>query len=499
MNVENNTIDNQSINEKKVLESDNQLDKFNNDHEESLKYKISHLASANKIKLYIRIDLINSESIVDYQDVINYIREHGIVYGIKENEIINYCQKSEFSKELVAAIGLEPTKGKDAELIYDFDTSNENKLKEKEDGTIDFLNLNNIVNVKKDDLLCHIIPDGEGIDGIDIYGNKISYKKGKKTYFGSGKNTYMTEDGLQLRSSVAGCVKKMGNKVLVDDVYTVNNVDNETGNIDFVGSVVINGDVKSGFSVKSKHDIKIKGMVQGAYIEAGGEVIISKGMNGIGKGTIYAKGSITSKYIENAVVESEKSIYSEMLINSDVTAKESIILKGRNATILGGTSKACDTIYAPTIGSKANYETNLVIDLAKFQQEEAALNKFKNIKLELEREYNNKIRELKDLEEKMELLSKCNVENKNILQKSLVFKRAKVNNEICEIKKELERAIPTDSIANHKIICKGIMYANTRISIGWMKYRVRQDISFSKIYNDGSDIAIVPLNPSDII
>ncbi len=43
------------------------------------------------------------------------------------------------------------------------------------------------------------------------------------------------------------------------------------------------------------------------------------------------------------------------------------------------------------------------------------------------------------------------------------------------------------------------MYANTRISIGWLKYRVRQDINYSKIYNDGNDIAIVTLNPSDII
>ncbi len=39
-------------------------------------------------------------------------------------------------------------------------------------------------------------------------------------------------------------------------------------------------------------------MVEGAYLEAGGEVIISKGVNGMGKGTIHAKGNITSKYIE---------------------------------------------------------------------------------------------------------------------------------------------------------------------------------------------------------
>nr|WP_312577403.1 FapA family protein [Sedimentibacter sp.] len=488
MDLNNNTIGNR-----------NQLGGFDNEEKEVLKYKISHLVSANRLKLYIRIDLIDSESTVNYEDIINYIKEQGIVYGINEEEIITYCNKMEFSKELAAATGLSPISGKDAELIYDFDTSNENKLREKEDGTIDFFNLNNVANVKKDDVLCHIIPEKEGTDGIDIYANKISYKRGKKAYFNNGKNTYITEDGLQLCSSTDGCVKMVGSKVVVEDVYTVDNVDIETGNIDFPGSVVINGDIKAGFSVKAKQDIKIRGLVEGAYIEAGGEVVISKGMNGMGKGTIHAKGNITSKYIENSTVKSEKSIYSETLINSDATANESIILKGPNASIIGGTSRAGDLIYAPTVGSKTNPETNLIIDLGKYKQNEDVINKLKKEKLELKKIYNIKIKELEDLEDKMNIILRSNIENKNVLHKSLIFKKAKVNNEISEIKKKLEKETPTDNIASHRIICKGKMYVNTRISIGWMRYKVRQDVSYSKIYNDGSDIVIVPLNPSDII
>jgi uncharacterized protein (DUF342 family) len=76
--------------------------------------------------------------------------------------------------------------------------------------------------------------------------------------------------------------------------------------------------------------------------------------------------------------------------------------------------------------------------------------------------------------------------------------KIKINNEISEIKKQLQEEIPSDDIAGHRIVCKGIIYANTRITIGWMKYRVREDISYSKIYNDGNDIVILPLNPSDL-
>jgi len=497
MEEKNNTIDNQEINDQEDMLND-QIDGLDNHIEELLKYNISHLVSANKLKVYVRIELIDKDADINYEEIIDYIKEQGILYGIKEDVIKDYCSIKEFSKEFSAACGVEPINGKDAELIYDFDISTENKLVEKEDGTIDFQNLHNVINVKKDEVLCHIIPAKEGVNGIDIYGTEIPYKAGKAVSFHKGKNTYITEDGLQLKANVEGCVKVSGEIVIVEDVYTVNNVDNETGNIDFTGSVIIKGDVKAGFSVKAKHDVKVKGLVEGAYIEAGGEVVINKGMNGMGKGKIHAKGNITSKYIENAIIISDKNVYAEALINSDVSAKESIILRGKNAVIIGGTSRANDMIYATTIGSKINAETNLIIDLSNYQLEQAAFAKQRNKRLELEKGLNDKIKELKEIEEKMDIILKSSFENKNVLHKNLIFKRVKINNEINEIKKHLEENNPTDNIANHKIICKGIIYTNTRIAIGWMKYRVRQDISYSKLYNDGNDIAVVTLNASDL-
>lgn len=467
--------------------------------EEASKYNISHLVSANKLKVYVRIELIDKEAYIDFFDIINYLKEQSIVYGILENEIKDYCENKEYSKELIAAIGLEPVDGKDGELIYNFDISDEKKFKEKEDGSIDFQNFDNIANVKKDDVLCHVKPPQKGKDGIDVYGNTIPYKIGKSLNLSNGKNTYISEDGLQLRSSVDGCAKISYEKIFVEDVYRVDNVNNETGNIVFNGSVVINGDVKAGFSVRAKGDIKIRGMVEGAFIESGSDVVISKGMNGMGKGKIIAKGNITSKYIENSIIESDKCVYAEALINSDVSAKESIILRGQTATIIGGTSIACDTIYAKTIGNKSNSETSLIIDITKYQEEQKLLAKKRKQRFQIENELNNKSKELKDLEEKIEYVSSPNFlnESKHSIRKNLIFKRISINNEINEMKKKLEEDEPTDNIMNHKIICKGIIYSNTRITIGWMKYKVRQDISYSKIYNDGNDIAIVTLNPSD--
>ncbi len=478
--------------------SDNHEEELNNQPEQLSKYNISHLVAANRLKAYVRINVSDNEAIVNYEEILSYLKENGIVFGIKENEIRDYCNKREYSKELVAADGIEPIDGKNAELIYEFEIAKEQRFEEKEDGTIDFRNLNNIINVKKDDILCRIRPAQAGINGKDIYGHEIPYKPGKNVMFSYGKNTYVSENGLELKAGTDGCVKVVAEKIFVDDVYKVDNVDNETGNIDFNGSVIINGDVKAGFSVKAQNDIKIRGMVEGAYIEAGNDVVISKGMNGMGKGTIYAGGNITSKYIENAFIKSNKSIYAEALINSDVTASDSIILRGQSAVIIGGNTKANNTIYAKTIGNKTNTETNIIIDISKCLLAQAAYAKKLEKNAQLEIDLSNKYKELKDIDEKIDLIANSEYENKNVLHKHLIFKRLKVNNEIGEIKNQLTEDVQTDNIADHKIICKGIIYANTRITIGWMKYKVRQDISYSKIYNDGNDITITALLPSDL-
>lgn len=463
-------------------------------------YTISHLVSANRLRVYIRIELLDSQAEVKHEDIMNYLSEQGIVYGIREEDIVNYCRSKEYSKELVAAQGKDPINGKDAEIVYDFDISQEQKFYEKEDGTIDFKNLNNVINVTKDTVLCHIISPQNGEDGIDVYGQTVKYKPGRNVSFNFGNNTYVSEDGLQLLAGTDGCVKYKKGKVLVENIYRVKNVDNSTGNIDFIGNVIINGDVKAGFSVTAKGDIKIRGMVEGAFIESDGEVVISKGMNGMGKGSIHAKGNITSKYIENALIVSDMSIYSEALINSEVKAGESIILRGSTAAIIGGISTAENIIFAKTIGSRINPETNVIINLTKYQEEQKLFSEKQKLNRKLEKEIADKNNELNAIEEKIQLImnSSLDNENKSSVQKQLLFMKIKINNSLNGLKKRLTEISPTDNITDRKIICKGIMYSNTRVTIGWTKYRVKQDISFSKLYNDGDDISIVPLSSSDI-
>ncbi|HBV68986.1 MAG TPA: hypothetical protein DEF04_13035 [Clostridiales bacterium] len=181
-------------------------------------------------------------------------------------------------------------------------------------------------------------------------------------------------------------------------------------------------------------------------------------------------------------------------------AGDSIILKGATAAIIGGISRADNLIYAKTIGGKTNPETNIVLNLDKYQDEQRLLDAKRKMNARFEKDLAAKTGEMKELDDKMDLITNSflDEENKSSVKRQIMLMRIKVHNEIADIKRQMTNVVATDNIADHKIICKGVMHPNTRLTIGWMKYRIREDLSFTKIYNDGNDITFVPLNPADI-
>lgn len=72
-----------------------------------------------------------------------------------------------------------------------------------------------------------------------------------------------------------GHVALVQDKVFVSDVLEVENVDTSTGDIEYEGSVLVNGNVLTNFSIKAQGHVEIRGVVEGARIEAGGDIIIA--------------------------------------------------------------------------------------------------------------------------------------------------------------------------------------------------------------------------------
>lgn len=148
-----------------------------------------------------------------------------------------------------------------------------------------------------------------------------------------------------------GHVSLVEGKVFVSDVYEVENVDLSTGNIDFEGSVQVNGNVSSNFVIRAGGNVIISGVVEGAYIEAGGNIIIARGMNGMAKGTLKAGGNIVAKFLENATASAGGYVSTESILHSNVIAATEIQVTGKRGFITGGHVRAGQKIEVKTLGA----------------------------------------------------------------------------------------------------------------------------------------------------
>jgi uncharacterized protein (DUF342 family) len=154
-------------------------------------------------------------------------------------------------------------------------------------------------------------------------------------------------------------VKLLNGKVTVEKIYVVEgDVNMKEGNIRFLGTIIIKGNVDDGFSVNAAGDIEVMGSVGKGMLEAEGDIIVHQGIAGKGGAVVTAGGNIWSKFIENAKVHSgDMVVVSDGILNSSVFADKRIICRGKRASIAGGHVRAAEEIDTKNLGAPAGTET----------------------------------------------------------------------------------------------------------------------------------------------
>lgn len=274
----------------------------------------------------------------------------------------HFQSEGKFCTDIIIAKGKEPVEGKDAVIEYYFDTDMHRRPAKKDDGRVDYFNLSTINHCHKGDVLARIIPEQPGELGYDVYGRDIRPREVKRKMLKFGRNIELSEDKLSITSGVDGHVALQDDKVIVSAVYTVQNVDVSTGNINYEGSVEVAGNVSENFEVKAGGNVVINGLVEGAKITAGGNIIIGKGMNGMGgKGYLRAGGDVIVKFLENVRVVTGGYVQTEAILHCRVSAGSEVKVDGRKGLIVGGYVQAATKVTAKTIGGSMGAATILEV------------------------------------------------------------------------------------------------------------------------------------------
>ncbi len=427
--------------------------------------------------------------LLEYQDVIQALKDKGVVYGIDEDAIRQALDSRKYGQEVIVARGQAPQDGEDAKLTYHFKPDRKSRPEIREDGTVNYHSLDNIENVAKGQVLVTLTPHTLGVDGKTVRGTVVRAKPGKPLVLPAGKNVVVSDDGLKLIAAIDGKVEMIGGRVHVYSVHEVkNNVDNSTGNINFVGSVIIYGNVLSGFEVKAGGSIEVRGVVEGATLIAEGDVILRKGLQGAKKGVIQAGGNVTARFIENGSVYAKGDVTAEAIMHSNVVSGQHVRLIGKRALIVGGRVHAALGISASTIGSPMATATVLEVGISPEIRQE-----YEQLKEELQRLE----KELHKIEQVLAVLNRMESSgglplDKLVTKQKALRAREEYSLKIPTIKArvfELEEAFLKG--AHGKVHVKRVVYPGVSITIGQSTLNIKDPINYATFLRDEGEIRFV--------
>ncbi len=295
-------------------------------------------------------------------DILHQLARKGIKFGIDEDTIEDYLKNKNYCTTYVLAKAEPAIEGHDAKIEYLFNTDLSRKPKLNEDGSVDFHQLDNVSHVEAGQTVARLTPADFGTPGTDVCGRPIKPQKVTAKFLKQVRHTRLTEDKLELICEVNGHASIVEGQLFVSDTYTVPaNVDPTTGDITYNGNVHVSGDVNTGYRVEASGDIIVDGIVEGAELIAGGQIILKKGIQGAGRGRLKANSNIVTKFVESATVEAGGFVQTESIMHSTVTAGGEVTVQGRKGFITGSTVKSGKIIRAKTIGSTMGGETEVEV------------------------------------------------------------------------------------------------------------------------------------------
>lgn len=334
---------------------------------EKLRWISPLTVSKDRLKAYFSVYPTKAGKLPSYADIEEALHKYRILARIEQKKIeeqLNAVDPANprFTRILVAQ-GKEPVNGHDEYFLPLINL--EKKAGEiKADGSIDFKEVGSIVEVKKGQDILRRVPGIKPVDGYDIYGDKTYAQFERPEGYLKGDNIEQSKhDENIFVAAIDGCVDVDGKKISVLPIAIIHgDVNYDTGNIDFDGSVHIMGSVIPGFSVKARGDIIIEKGVEDAYIEAGGDVTVKLGVVGKGNAKIIAKGKVTAKYLQHVFVEAgDEIVVDTSIINSEIFSNKRISVVAREGKIIGGKATALYEIVVNVSGSPNETETQLAV------------------------------------------------------------------------------------------------------------------------------------------
>lgn len=298
--------------------------------------------------------------------VMQELQSSGIQSGIDTERIRQVLREGHYHEPVEVARGQEPFHAQSARIEYHFNPNRGKPYLELDFGRIDLRELNFIENRSEGDLLANLVPAVPARNGWTVTGTTVpADTETREVELLAGENTELSADGTSVHATMDGNVKLVRGRVTIEPVVQVEKVDYETGNIYFDGSVVVEKDIADRFIVKAGGDIQVGGGVGRATLQAGGNVLLKRGINGGTEGRVECDGNLYTKFIESSTVLARGNVFAEeAIMHSRLSAWRHCILNGRRAEIIGSTVVVGGSLWCKKLGSVAEAAVQVAVGVS---------------------------------------------------------------------------------------------------------------------------------------
>lgn len=441
--------------------------------------------SRDRMQVMIKYDTSHGSKLPTFDMVMEALTEKNVIFGIDEEEI-----KSGVGSlaPFVAAKGEPPVNGENAYIDRKFDLGVKGRPVIDEYDRVDYKNLNLFVLVKANDTLAIRVPQTQGKPGKNVFGDTVPAKNGRPIPMPQGKNTKVLGEH-QLIAEINGQIVDTGSKISIDPRLVIKGaVGVATGDIDFDGSVLVNGDVKQGFVVKATGDIEIKGSVHGAQV-VGRNVIVAGGVTGAKRGKVHADLDVRAAFTENAVVEAGRDIYvADVALHSQLRAGKKIIVEGKHGQITGGLTVSGEEVQAKVIGNQAYVITRVSVGVDPNLQKEYH---------EVCKNYKEGKKRLMHITQTLNTLSKIDISS--LPQERIDQINALTRSQFPiagQLKRDEQRILELEAklseMKNGKIKADDVIYPGSRLSVNAVVKNVQEEYHHCTMFLEDGEITLGP-------
>ncbi len=416
-------------------------------------------------------------------ELLTFLKDNEVMAGYHDSNIAAIIKKRVYEREIVVAKGQPAVEGVDGYFEYKFNPEQYKSPKLLDNGRVDYTNMSSLQNIKKGDVVAVYHHAKIGRDGFDVKGEPIRSKKvGEKPALRGASITNQDNPDIYLAMK-DGKIEYKNGRIDIQPLHEINgDVTLIIGKIEFFGDVLIHGNVETGVVIRAGRNIEIKGSVEAVNLFAGGDIILSRGIQGAQKAKISARGNIFADFIENTIVSAGGSVRANTIFNSRIAADEKVVLMGKKGAIIGGYTHAVMGITATEIGNEAEIRTVVHAGCEK--------EVYTKVQIAKKQEGEN-AGKLKDYVEEIKVLRKKKMSGQAVYSERFDERLNELQQKCQELKSELEEIreeykYMESCIAKGKgavIEVNGNIYRGTVVGLAQMQIPIEHSSCFMKYFH----------------